>query len=133
VDPLTYKLLWVFGWAVFFLFSWSLRGLRRERELGRIHAERMAGIEKGIPLPELPAYDDAAEQSALAAARRALLNPRWPLGVGAIGILGGLGVCLAFALSGEADDRRIWSYGLIGIFVGFGFVLHYFLTRTPRA
>ena len=60
------------------------------------------------------------------------LNPRWPLGVGALSIMLGIGTSLALWLSGDEYHRQIWSLGLIGIFLGIGLFLHYLLTR-PRA
>ena len=57
------------------------------------------------------------------------LNPRWPLGVGALIIMAGVGYVVAFLLSSDPEAAKIWSMGLIGIFFGFGFILYYFLTR----
>lgn len=85
-------------------------------------------MEKGIPLPELPEYDErrslAAE--ALGSVR---INPRWPLGLGAPSIMLGLGVSLALWLSRDDYHNRVWSFGLIGVFLGLGLMLHYLLTR----
>jgi hypothetical protein len=127
MDPLLYKLLWVFGWATVFLTVWLVRGARRQRRLELIHAERMAAIEKHVPLPELPDYETSASPSVLRAAQSA--NPRWSLGVGAAVLMLGIGVCLALRLSGDEYHNQIWSFGLIGVFLGAGLILHYYLTR----
>ncbi len=122
MDPLLYKLLWVFGWLALLVIVWYVRGQRRQRRLELIHAERMAAIEKGIPLPEMPDYEGLAQRR---------LNPRWPLGVGAAIAMSGLGLCAALYLSGDEYHNQIWSFGLIGVFLGLGLMLHYFLTRYP--
>jgi hypothetical protein len=127
MDPLLYKLLWVFGWAVVFLTVWYVRGARRQRRLELLHAERMAAIEKGIPMPELPEDDYHRRRSIV---HQAPVNPKWPLGAGAILTMLGVGICLALRLSGDQYHNQIWPFGLIGVFLGGGLILHYFLTRT---
>jgi len=128
-----FGLFWVFGWAVLLVIVWHLKALRRQRRLELIHDERMAAMEKGIPLPELPDYGDLARESPIADALASLrLNPRWPLGVGALSIMLGSGTAVALRLSGDEYHNQIWSFGLIGIFLGVGLFLHYILTR-PRA
>lgn len=114
--------IWVFGVAAVVIITWNLRSKRRLEKLQLIHQERMKAMEKGIPLPEFPELDDSSGWPAR-------WNPRWPLGIGALLIMGGLGTSTAMLISGEFDD--VWSFGLIGVFVGAGFFLHYLLTRTP--
>jgi hypothetical protein len=134
MDPLLYKLVWVFGWASVVLCVWYVRSSRKQRRLELIHAERMAAIAKGIPLPELPDYDDPGVKVSLAAERGGdPVNRRWPLGVGAVCIMAGIGLCLALRLSGDEYHNQIWPFGLIGVFVGAGLMLHYILTRPPSA
>lgn len=127
MDPLLYKLLWVFGWATVFLAVWYVRGARRQRRLELLHAERMAAIEKGIPLPELPDTDYHRRRGPL---HHSHANPRWPLGAGAILTMIGVGICLALSLSGDEYHNQIWSFGLIPVFFGGGLILHYFVTRA---
>lgn len=130
MDPLLYKLLWVFGWALVVLCVWIVRSARKQRRLELIHAERMAAIAKGVPLPELPDYDEAGAKLSFAAERGGTsINPRWPLGVGALCIMFGLGLSLALWLSGDEYHNQIWPFGLIGVFIGAGLMLHYVLTR----
>jgi hypothetical protein len=132
MDPLLFSLFWVFGWAALLVIVWYVKGLRRQRRMELVHEERMAAMQKGIPLPELPEYAEE-RRSLLADALTSLrLNPRWPLGVGALSILLGVGTSLALRLSGDDYHRQIWSFGLIGVFFGLGLVLHYRLTR-PRS
>jgi uncharacterized membrane protein YfcA len=129
MDLLLYKLIWIFGWVLVVLAVWYVRGSRKQRRLELIHAERMAAIAKGVPLPELPDYDDPARHSLLAGPHARDLNPRWPLGAGAICIMLGTGWCVGLALSGDAYHKQIWPLGFIGIFLGVGLMLHYVLTR----
>lgn len=132
MDPLLFSLFWVFGWAVLLVVVWHLRTSRRQKRLELIHKERIVAMEKGIPLPELPDYAESSKEPLLANAVASLrLNPRWPLGVGAICIMVGAGTAWALSLSGDEYHRQIWSFGLIGVFFGVGLFLHYFLTR-PR-
>lgn len=128
MDPLLFALFWVFGWAVLLVLVWHLRASRRERRMMLIHKERMLAMEKGSPLPELPEYVEPRSMvaEAVAAVR---LNPRWPLGLGVISILLGIGVSAALGFSGDAYHNQLSSFGLIGIFLGVGLILHYFVTR----
>lgn len=131
MDPLVYNLLWVFGWVLVFLAVWLVRSARRQRRIEIIHAERMAAIEKGIPLPELPDYE-ALSEAALRARQASVMNPRWSLGVGAVCLMLGIGFSLALWLSGDRYHNQIWSFGLIGVFLGAGLMLHYRLMRPEN-
>lgn len=130
MDPLLYKLLWIFGWIAALLVIWLVRSSRKQRRLELIHAERLAAIQKGVPLPELPDYEELLHGRTRHHSP-ATFNPRWPLGLGAIFGMLGIGICLALRLSGDAYHNQIWPFGLIPVFLGLGLVLHYFLTRLP--
>lgn len=126
--------VWVFGFAAVLLVAWHLRGKRRLEKLNLIHEERMKAMEKGIPLPEFPELDggDSVIGRALATNIEARpWNPRWPLGVGALLITGGIGVSVALRLSEWDFHNELWAFGLIGVFLGIGMFLFYGLTRTP--
>jgi len=125
--------IWVFGFAAVLLIAWHLRGKRRLEKLKVIHEERMKAMEKGIPLPEFPELreDDSMLSKALASNIEARpWNPRWPLGVGALLIMGGLGTSVAMLASKWELHNDLWAFGLIGVFLGFGMFLFYGLTRT---
>jgi len=122
--------LWIFGWAILILIFWYVRGVWRDRRLKMLHEERMKALEKGIPLAEFPELYNPSE-GWLTRQFSSEVNPRWPLGVGTLLISTGLGLCLSFYLSGDEYLREIWSFGLIGVFVGFGFFLHYLITHRP--
>ncbi len=86
-------------------------------------------------MPELPDYERPAKSAAWMQSLFAFceVNPRWPLGFGAIAIMLGIGISVALRLSGEAYHQRIWSFGLIGVFLGLGLIFHFYLTRNGRS
>ena len=128
--------VWVFGFAAVLLIAWHLRGKRQLQKLNIIHTERMKAMEKGIPLPEFP---ELSENEGKVLVGRALashmaarsVNPRWPLGVGAVLIMAGLGTALAMRMSAWDFHNELWPFGLIGVFLGIGMFLFYALTRSP--
>jgi hypothetical protein len=127
-----FSMLWIFGWLAFFLtLIWlSDRKKRHKRELN--HKERLAALEKGLPMPEL---FDAEEKFAPLLAdhmRARSLNPRWPLGVGALCVVLGIGTSVVFKLTNDPDVNTFWPFGLLGAFLGVGLFLHYALTREKR-
>lgn len=115
--------------AIFFLVLRAQNIQRYRIRMEMIQRERQAAMEKGIPMPELPEYDDGSRNTFERIAAATRLNPRWPLGLGAILVTGGIGTTIALYLSHEQYHKDVWSMGLIPIFVGFGFFLHYRLTR----
>jgi hypothetical protein len=119
--------LWVFGLIVVAVVGWHLRSQRQIEKMKIVHAERMRAMEKGVPLPEFPEFGFLDERDA-----RRVANPRWPLGVGALLLTGGLGFCVAMLLAGR-DFEELWAFGLIPMFLGAGMFLFYALTRTPSA
>ena len=124
-----FMLLWIFGWVFAVILIWYLVTRRKDRKLELIHKERLVAMEKGIPLPELPTYEESNRRPADGLWTQIRLNPRWPLGVGSVFIMLGIGTTLALALSAEPYHNRVWSFGLIPIFFGVGLFLHYKLTR----
>jgi uncharacterized protein DUF6249 len=129
MDPLMFSLFWVFGWVILLLVAWHLRASRRERRQERLHKERMAAMEKGIPLPELPADEEPGRRPLLLELVGSIrINPRWPLGIGAVFVMLGIGISAALALSHETE----WPVGLISVFFGLGLMLHYALTRPSE-
>lgn len=123
--------LWIFCCTGVLIIIWHLRGKRRIEKLNLIHQERMRAMEKGIPLPEFPELDE--EQSRIELRfERLNVSPKWPLGLGALFIMSGIGVCAAFMLSNDAEFNKLWSMGLIGVFFGIGLAGYYALTRTTK-
>lgn len=125
--------LWIFGWAVFALIIIYLNNKKRRHALELIHKERMAAMEKGIPMPEWPDYDINGRkiQSGNLVGEKSS-NPRATLGASVILIMAGLGLVLSFLLI-RTDMRQLWPFGLFVVFVGFGLLFQYFLTRGGKA
>ena len=129
MDMMIFTLIWVFGWVILLLVAWHLRASRRERRQERLHKERIMAMEKGIPLPELPADDEPGRRPLVAELVGSIrINPRWPLGIGALFVMLGLGVSTALWLAHENE----WPVGLIAVFFGVGLMLHYALTRPSE-
>jgi hypothetical protein len=130
-------IFWVFGFAAVMLVAWHLRNKRRMEKLQIIHEERMKAMEKGIPLPEFPDLEETESRIIIGKALATNIeskpwNPRWPLGVGVLLIMSGLGTSVAMRLSSDFGfNSELWPFGLIGVFVGVGMFLFYALTRTP--
>src|SRR5262245_59552903 len=103
-------MIWVFGWALLGVLVWFVSGQRRERRLEREPRERLAAIEKGVPLVELPRTEAPTHRPA------PTLHPRWALGVAALSASVGLGTSVALWLSGDPEHNRVWPFGLIGVF-----------------
>ena len=130
-DPI-FPIFWVFGWAAFVLIILYMRNKKRQKALELIHKERMAAMEKGIPMPEWPDYainGKGALSEDLMCEKGD--NPKGALGAGAILIMIGAGMCLAFYLWPAV--RQVWPIGLIVVFTGIGVLLSYFLTRDRKA
>ena len=109
---------------------WRHQNLQRYRaRLEQIHRERVVLMEKGIPVPELPDYDSESRPRFDSLLTALHVHPRWSLGAGAILVCGGIGTTIALRLSQEPDHYRVWSMGLIPIFIGLGLFLHYRVTR----
>ena len=121
-----YGMMWIFGWLLFFLALKLMSDRKKRHRLELIYKERLAAMEKGIPMPELPDYDEPRRPSFT---DRVTFNPRWPLGLGAVSIMLGIGSSIAMYLSGDSYHNQVWPFGLIGVFLGIGLFLHYALTR----
>ena len=125
-----FGMTWVFACAAVLIVVWHLRSKRRLEKMTLVHQERMKAIEKGVPLPEFPELSEEAKMQQFDRIfTPPKLNPRWPIGVGALVVMGGLGYLVAAKLSNDPDLAKTWSMGLIPMFIGFGLVLYYFLTR----
>lgn len=130
-DPI-FAIFWVFGWAAFVLIILYMKNKKRQRTLELIHKERMAAMEKGIPMPEWPDYDINGKGALWEDLRGEKDdNPKGALGAGAILIMVGAGMCLAFYLWPAV--RQVWPIGLIVVFTGVGVLLSYLLTRDKKA
>src|SRR5579863_3703234 len=117
---------WVFGWAGMWMGLGYLRQRSRDRRLEMMHQERMAAMEKGVPLPELPDLDPPSRRSRER-------NPDSGLKGGIICAAVGLGAVLAFYLSPDPDLHEVWSLPLPLVFIGLGLVLYHYLRSNSNS
>ena len=123
--------LFVVGAGIFVLFLKFLALKRYQIKMELIHKERLVAMEKGIPAPEVPDYDNGSRPRTSSLLTYLGVNPRWPLGLGILLVLGGIGTTVAMMLSGDPYHKQVWSFGLIPVFLGVGLWLHY-LVMKPR-
>jgi hypothetical protein len=118
-------LVWVFGWALIWLqrrrASESLTLKRREM----LHLERLAAIEKGVPLPELPAADDDLPGWLTPEVERArgLWLRRICLALGLLATTTGVGLCIGFYFAPDRGFNAMWTLGFIPMMAGIGLVI----------
>ncbi len=119
------------------LAVWA-RHLREKKRLEvreMIHRERMAALEKGTTLADLPS--DLAHEAGPGPERDRFFDGRWvqrgALAAGFILVLGGLGMMVAFsALPSTPELRdltRMAPVGVIPILVGIGLLLFAWVDR----
>ncbi len=98
-----------------------LKSRERSRRLEILHAERVAAMDKGIPLPELP-LDPAVKVRPD--------DPDVPLIIGIVLAAFGLGTMLGLSLID--DMRAAWPVPLPVAFMGLGLVLYHRLVTDGR-
>lgn len=123
-----FGLAWVFGWAL----VWLLVHLQRQRTRLRLremaHRERLAALERQVPLPELPELDEDRALSPWTDPKaQPVLLARLALGLGLLGLFVGIGFRLGSWLSGDPDQHATWSLGLIPAMGGVGLLLYWLL------
>ncbi|MDX1459540.1 MAG: DUF6249 domain-containing protein [Xanthomonadales bacterium] len=136
------------GWAIFgaaFIFIFILIGvlgehLRQKRKLERqelLQRERIAMLDKGVPLPdwnEMNVDEDGERVSGLEAHER---RKQWfrlvTLAIGLFLSFAGVGMLLAFNLAPDDSWQDIATVGAIPLTAGVGLLLFYALTREPGA
>jgi hypothetical protein len=92
--------------------------VERRRRLEIIHQERVAAMDKGIPLPELP-LDPTKESGPV--------DPRAPLMHGLIWVSLGAGGMIALALGPFPNASSIWPLPVPLVTLGGGLILYYLL------
>lgn len=124
-------IVWIFFWAVFILVAWHLRWKRRMHRLELAHRERLAAMEKGLPVPELPDLEGEARAKFDARLRKWLAGDLRQLSLlcGLLLFTGGAGTLAALWLVTDAYQHAQWPFALIPIAVGCGLLLQYALTR----
>jgi len=113
---LTLIALWVFTYL-------QLREKRRRADM--IHQERMAAMEKGIPLPEFPNFN-VGPSPFLTARLAAKPNPQASLLTGIIFLCVSVGTMMALFTALPAGTHSYWILPLPLAFVGIGLLLYYF-------
>lgn len=119
--------------AVILGFVWTrsyLQFKKRAQEREMIHRERMLAMEKGIPLPEFPVVELEPRGSLLDYVSSHSVIPKFSLALGILLVFGGVGLMAALMLSPRAAHEA-WSFGFIPLFLRTGFVLYYFVSRSP--
>lgn len=130
-----FGLAWVFGWAL----VWQVHHLVRERTRVRLremaHRERLAALERQVPLPELADLDETRDTSPWAdPTMQPVLLGRLALGFGLLALFLGAGICIGFWMSGSPNRHADWSIGLIPAMGGIGLLVYWVLLgRSARA
>ena len=104
--------------AVFFAYFY-FKHAGRQRRLEIVHQERLAAMEKGVPLPELPLDPPKVPKPP---------DPRAPLLHGIVWTALGGGGMLALGLFGaRLKDQAVWPLPLPLLLLGIGLMLYYAL------
>jgi hypothetical protein len=91
----------------------------RRQRLEIVHQERLAAMDKGIPLPELPLDPPRVPKPA---------DPRAPLLHGMVWLALGGGAILTLRLIGPSlDGMALWPLPLPLVVLGLGLILYYAL------
>ncbi|MCC7034046.1 MAG: hypothetical protein IT179_14585 [Acidobacteria bacterium] len=101
---------------------WYFRHVERSRRLQIVHQERLAAMEKDVPLPELPLDPPRAPRAP---------DPHAVLIHGIVWVAFGLGGMLAAHLvDAQWNGRALWPLLLPLFFLGVGLVLYYALASN---
>jgi hypothetical protein len=105
--------------AAAFVAYLYFKHVERQRRLEIVHQERLAAMEKGIPLPEFPLDPPKV---------RTPPDPRAPLMHGIVWVALGGGAMLALRLIGpQPDTPALWPLPLPLALLGIGLMLYYAL------
>ncbi len=119
--------LWIFmGAAV--LLALVLLGQKDKKDRELLHKERMAAIERGIPLSEFPTLTDSQNPPLATVATEGSRKKGLKGGLFFVSL--GLGMLLAFYFAPDIGLRGFTSLGLIPLFLGFGLLIYHFLLRA---
>jgi hypothetical protein len=100
-----------------------LRYREKQRRLEIIHQERLAAMDKGIPLPELPIDPPIVEKRP---------DPHVPLILGTVLMTFGAGSMIALSLIPNIEQRSYWPLPLPVAMIGLGLLLYYFLASNKE-
>jgi hypothetical protein len=106
--------------AIAFVIRLYFAHHERQRRLEIVHRERMAAIEKGIPLPELPLEPPVVATQP---------DTHFPLFPGIVLVTFGVGSMLACMMT--RDLSEYWMLPLPLVFMGIGMILYHFFSLRP--
>ena len=128
--PVVIGVFFIFGLIAFGLVKKSLADRERIKLREMIHRERMAAIEKNLPIETLDQEEGMLPQTATTDSRHTSIT--WlrltALFLGLAFFFGGIGMAIAFHVAPERGFNQIWSIGLIPALTGFGLLIFYFMT-----
>jgi hypothetical protein len=105
--------------AAAFVGYFYFKHRERQHRLDLVHEERLAAMEKGIPLPELPIDPPKIERPP---------NPRGFLVHGIVWTALGVGSMITVRLvEGPVVQNPVWPFPLPVALLGIGLMLYYFL------
>ena len=119
---------WIFGWAII----WYLRRKSVEANALRLrdllHRERLAAIEKGVPLPEIPGESEAEADPLWLRPEAERMRAAWlrrvALILGLFFLFGGLGMTAGFYFAPDRGFYSVWTIGFIPVMSGAGLLLY---------
>lgn len=122
-----FGLAWILGWLLIFWLIGRAYGAQMLKRREMLHRERLAAIEKGVPLPELPSEEAQLPEWASAEVDRvrALWLLRFSLLLGLVATTTGIGLCLGFYFAPDRGYHGMWTLGLIPLMGGIGFLLYW--------
>jgi hypothetical protein len=94
-----------------------------QKKVEIIHQERMAAMEKGIPLPEFPMEPGRERREP---------DPRVLPIMGTVFLTLSVGTMILLALNLPAASHEFWVAPLPIAFLGVGLIAFHFLNREPR-
>jgi hypothetical protein len=110
--------------AAAFLGYQYLKHRDRLARLEIVHQERLAAMEKGIPLPEFSLDPPTVERRP---------DPNVPLILGIVLATFGMGSMIALGIVSDFGRGRFWPMPLPLALVGFGLMLYHFLTTNRES
>lgn len=124
-------LFWIFAWVGVWLVRRRAVEARALKMREMLHRERVAAIEKGVPLPELPVESEAVSTwlDPEAERLRSMWLKRVSLVMGFVFLFTGLGICAAFFWAPDQGFHGMWTIGMIPAMAGVGFLLYAAVAR----
>jgi|GEM_PF-1096885 len=135
------QMIWPIFGAIFLFIAFLIAALNRYlgnknriRQQEMIHKERMAAIEKGIPIPDWDQHMLNGEIHTTAYSESPQQRFQWfrlaSLCIGLFLCFGGAGILLGFSITGDEGLNEIVSLGFIPMMAGIGLLLFYRLTKN---